>query len=268
MATSSEATIAVPPLAPQVLSGSFALRVVSGRVRILGCDLSADAGWHTVHSPAGGLVAALQTASAVSRGARVLMRRAEAEASVAGSARTRAKRPRLDPSATVVEGHGSDEDVEEDGSEPGLRSSPAVDADTVEARLGIRRLEAPDRPLRLGALVPPAWETAIDALVQVLASAASAAASAASPVVVLCGARNVGKSSFARLLLNRALSEGAPGVRFLESDLGQPEFTPAGLVVCARRLEPLSPSRLSSFCRLRPVSPACSICAPASRCTV
>ena len=225
MSKSSE-TIAVQPLAPQVLAGSFAMRVVSGRVRILGCDLSADAGWHTVHSPAGGLIAALQTSSAVSRGARVLMRRAEAEASVGGSVHTRTKRPR------------SEEDVEEDGSEPGLRSSPAVDADSLEARLGIRRLEAPDRPLRLGALVPPSWETTIDALVQVLAPATSAAVSATSPVVVLCGARNVGKSSFARLLLNRALSEGATGVRFLESDLGQPEFTPAGLVSLHNVSEP------------------------------
>ena len=49
-------------------------------------------------------------------------------------------------------------------------------------------------------------------------------------MVLLCGARNVGKSSFARLLLNRALSEGAKRLRFLECDLGQSEFTPPGLV--------------------------------------
>ncbi|KAI9276132.1 Pre-mRNA cleavage complex II protein Clp1-domain-containing protein [Sporodiniella umbellata] len=49
------------------------------------------------------------------------------------------------------------------------------------------------------------------------------------PVSVVCGAKNQGKSTFARYLLHRLLSEYKT-VAYLETDPGQTEFTPAGLI--------------------------------------
>jgi len=45
--------------------------------------------------------------------------------------------------------------------------------------------------------------------------------------VAVTGSRGVGKSTLARLLVN-ALLGSAPCVAFLDTDLGQPEFTPSG----------------------------------------
>jgi len=45
--------------------------------------------------------------------------------------------------------------------------------------------------------------------------------------VAVTGSRGVGKSTFARQLVNALLS-AAPCVAFLDTDLGQPEFTPSG----------------------------------------
>nr|CCA14231.1 conserved hypothetical protein [Albugo laibachii Nc14] len=47
--------------------------------------------------------------------------------------------------------------------------------------------------------------------------------------IVVCGAKGVGKSTFCRYLINQLLSEH-PVVAFLDTDLGQPELTPPGLV--------------------------------------
>uniref|UniRef100_A0A1I8G5B5 CLP1_P domain-containing protein n=1 Tax=Macrostomum lignano TaxID=282301 RepID=A0A1I8G5B5_9PLAT len=47
---------------------------------------------------------------------------------------------------------------------------------------------------------------------------------------VVCGPRNSGKSSVARCLINRLLSEGVASVAYLDCDPGQTEFTPPGFV--------------------------------------
>ncbi|KAI8352479.1 Pre-mRNA cleavage complex II protein Clp1-domain-containing protein [Choanephora cucurbitarum] len=50
------------------------------------------------------------------------------------------------------------------------------------------------------------------------------------PVVsVVCGAKDMGKSSFSRYLINRLLSK-YKHVAYLEADVGQSEFTPSGLL--------------------------------------
>ena len=43
----------------------------------------------------------------------------------------------------------------------------------------------------------------------------------------MCGSKNVGKSGFAKLLANNLLNR-ASQVGFMDTDLGQPEFTPPG----------------------------------------
>ena len=188
VAVTSEHTLTIDPYTPLAFTGSVELQVVAGRVRVLGCELTADDSssmWHTIHSPAGGLTAALQTPSAINSGTRVLLRRIEP------AAQTSSNRQRSND-------------------------------DNLYTQFGLQTIPVPSLNTRLGSIVPLAWEATIDALAPLLASS--------SAVVLLCGARNVGKSSFGRLLLNRALGEGAQRLRFLESDLGQCEFTPPGLV--------------------------------------
>ncbi|XP_044954230.1 polynucleotide 5'-hydroxyl-kinase NOL9-like [Hordeum vulgare subsp. vulgare] len=49
------------------------------------------------------------------------------------------------------------------------------------------------------------------------------------PVVVVCGPGNSGKSAFSRLLLNTLIAR-YKRVAYLDTDVGQPEFTPPGFV--------------------------------------
>uniref|UniRef100_A0A1A8PTH5 Polynucleotide 5'-hydroxyl-kinase NOL9 n=2 Tax=Nothobranchius rachovii TaxID=451742 RepID=A0A1A8PTH5_9TELE len=57
-------------------------------------------------------------------------------------------------------------------------------------------------------------------------------------VVLVCGTKNVGKSTFIRNLINTALNHTA-AVDYLEGDLGQTEFTPAGCLSLSTVTEPL-----------------------------
>ncbi|KAF1326326.1 Polynucleotide 5'-hydroxyl-kinase nol9, partial [Globisporangium splendens] len=56
--------------------------------------------------------------------------------------------------------------------------------------------------------------------------------------IVVCGAKGVGKSTFCRYLVNRLLSHYGM-VAFLDTDLGQSEFTPPGLVSLHALVSPL-----------------------------
>ncbi|XP_076840173.1 polynucleotide 5'-hydroxyl-kinase NOL9 [Brachyhypopomus gauderio] len=58
------------------------------------------------------------------------------------------------------------------------------------------------------------------------------------PVILVCGARNAGKSTFNRHLINTLLNHTA-SVDYLECDLGQTEFTPPGCLSLSTVTEPL-----------------------------
>lgn len=58
------------------------------------------------------------------------------------------------------------------------------------------------------------------------------------PVILVCGTKNVGKSTFIRVLINTLLNYTA-SVDYLEGDLGQTEFTPAGCLSLLTVREPL-----------------------------
>lgn len=75
---------------------------------------------------------------------------------------------------------------------------------------------------------PSEWDLLIEKLVPLLTITSQTTTSTAA-VILVCGARNVGKSSFCRRLLNRAL-EASATARFLECDVGQSEFTPPSLM--------------------------------------
>lgn len=57
-------------------------------------------------------------------------------------------------------------------------------------------------------------------------------------VVLVCGAKNVGKSTFIRTLINTLLNH-TTSVDYMEGDLGQTEFTPAGCLSLSTVREPL-----------------------------
>ena len=71
------------PGEPLGFTGVVEVAVVQGCLRVLGFDLRAPQAssgtleWHTIHSPAGGLIASLEAASIVSSGAKVVLRRAK-----------------------------------------------------------------------------------------------------------------------------------------------------------------------------------------------
>lgn len=48
-------------------------------------------------------------------------------------------------------------------------------------------------------------------------------------IILICGPRNVGKSTFSRLVINTLLNKHKR-IAYLETDVGQCEFTPSGLV--------------------------------------
>ena len=313
-ATSQLQEMTVHPLEATPLVGHVAIRVLSGRIRILGYDFAPasddeDEHWLTLHSPAGGLTAVLQTPSAISCAARVLLRSlSESIGLEAATAQTSVKRKRqakeLEADVYGEDGEGGEggeggEDGEDDLDDPiddlrpsapgrGRAASTAGNSAVEEARLGIRLLKGVPSAIaeeRLGALVPVAWAAALQTLAGSLsvplpdtasedeqlrsespparAPPASAAVGSSSvgaasaqhgvqhgAVVLLCGARNVGKSSFGRLLVNRLLSDarewgaqhgGACSgcVGWLECDPGQSEMAPAGMVSWHDVSEPL-----------------------------
>eukprot|EP00887_Chlorella_sp_A99_P005329 scaffold1.g5329.t1 len=95
------------------------------------------------------------------------------------------------------------------------------------ARLGFEAYLDDDPAAPVALPLPPLWHQAAG---EVAASVVAGAAVGAQPaLVVVCGAKKVGKSTFARLLTNMLLNHH-PAVAFLDTDCGQPEFTPPGLV--------------------------------------
>ena len=74
--------------------------------------------------------------------------------------------------------------------------------------------------------MPPLWEATVNSIV--------GSSSNTPPTVLVCGAKNMGKSTLARYLVNRLLSalrgDGVKEVAYIDTDLGQTEFTPPGFV--------------------------------------
>ncbi|KAI9598172.1 hypothetical protein BDF19DRAFT_433744 [Syncephalis fuscata] len=58
------------------------------------------------------------------------------------------------------------------------------------------------------------------------------------PIILITGAKNMGKSTFSRYLVNMLLNS-YPEIAYLDGDLGQPEFTPSGFVSLHRITEPI-----------------------------
>nr|KYP54825.1 Nucleolar protein 9 [Cajanus cajan] len=63
--------------------------------------------------------------------------------------------------------------------------------------------------------IPEQWSEAAESIVY----------SSRPPIILICGAKNCGKTTFSRYLLNVLLHK-YPKVAYLDTDVGQPEFTP------------------------------------------
>ncbi|KAI9086502.1 hypothetical protein K1719_031586 [Acacia pycnantha] len=71
-------------------------------------------------------------------------------------------------------------------------------------------------------LIPEEWSEAVDSI-------AYDSASSPPPVAFICGPKNCGKTTFSRYLLN-VLLQRYRKVAYLDTDVGQPEFTPPGFL--------------------------------------
>jgi polynucleotide 5'-hydroxyl-kinase GRC3/NOL9 len=88
---------------------------------------------------------------------------------------------------------------------------------------------------------PPPLRAALATAVAALAPAAAAAAAAAGPpVCAVVGGKGTGKSTAAVLLVNALLAGGHARVAFLECDLGQPEFSPPGVLALTLVTQPVA----------------------------
>ncbi|RLN98742.1 hypothetical protein BBJ28_00005347 [Nothophytophthora sp. Chile5] len=74
------------------------------------------------------------------------------------------------------------------------------------------------------------WQATVDRLVANLLAGPESSGSPLGPQkIIVCGAKGVGKSTFCRYVVNRLLAHFGT-VAFLDTDLGQSELTPPGLV--------------------------------------
>ncbi|OWY93085.1 hypothetical protein PHMEG_00037648 [Phytophthora megakarya] len=81
--------------------------------------------------------------------------------------------------------------------------------------------------------ITEAWQSTVDKL-----QASLLEENPMSQKIVVCGGKGVGKSTFCRYMLNRLLAKFGT-VAFLDTDLGQSELTPSGLVALHAMTTPL-----------------------------
>ncbi|XP_032057582.1 polynucleotide 5'-hydroxyl-kinase NOL9 [Aythya fuligula] len=99
--------------------------------------------------------------------------------------------------------------------------------DAVLASVGIVKC-SPDN----GLLVSKSMFLALEELIQ-----ACCAEDEGVPVIMVCGPKSIGKSTFNRYLINLLLNH-LPSVEYMECDIGQTEFTPPGCVSLSSVTEP------------------------------
>ncbi|KAM8989626.1 polynucleotide 5'-hydroxyl-kinase NOL9 isoform 1-T1 [Ara ararauna] len=100
--------------------------------------------------------------------------------------------------------------------------------DAVLASVGIMKC-SPER----GLLVSESMGLALEELIQACCEEDEGV-----PVVLVCGPKNTGKSTFNRYLINLLLNR-LPSVDYMECDIGQTEFTPPGCVSLSNVTEPV-----------------------------
>lgn len=139
-----------------------------------------------------------------------------------------------------------------------LRGKAGKDDNAAGVRIGmVKGRSAPSRLVTNGNM----WVDTADSIM------ADAASMQRAPVVVICGAKGAGKSTMARYIVNRILGSqrgsesrffdepkgrvGDLGVAYLETDVGQPELTPPGVVSLHVLIEPLLAQPHVHMCQQR-----------------
>ncbi|XP_063173766.1 polynucleotide 5'-hydroxyl-kinase NOL9 [Candoia aspera] len=107
-------------------------------------------------------------------------------------------------------------------------ASPFIPEDTVLASAGLGALDPGS-----GLLLSQSMLSAVAELIQACQDEDEGC-----PVILVCGPKSIGKSTFNRYLINLLLNS-LPCLEFLECDLGQPEFTPPGSISLVNVTEPL-----------------------------
>ncbi|XP_070812440.1 polynucleotide 5'-hydroxyl-kinase NOL9 [Pituophis catenifer annectens] len=105
---------------------------------------------------------------------------------------------------------------------------PVIPEDPVLASAGLGQLDPGS-----GLLVSQSMRSAIGELIH-----ACQVEDEGCPVILVCGPKSIGKSTFNRYLMNLLLNR-LPCLEYLECDLGQPEFTPPGCISLVNVREPL-----------------------------
>ncbi|BBH03877.1 Pre-mRNA cleavage complex II protein family, partial [Prunus dulcis] len=91
-----------------------------------------------------------------------------------------------------------------------------------EGERGMASRSEPENPSP-NIYIPPEWSEAADCI-------AYDSVTSPPPIAIVCGAKNCGKSTFSRYLLN-ILLQRYKKVGYLDTDVGQPEFSPPDLTI-------------------------------------
>lgn len=135
---------------------------------------------------------------------------------------------------------GSDDAARRESSPESADDGDEMDVDSTAAvgrKRGIEHGEAGGNKKRKDAeedmrslVFPPSWRSAADVILVGRSEATNSQQEDCcfdTPVVAICGPKNAGKSTFGRYLVNNLLNR-FDAVGYLDTDLGQPEFTVPG----------------------------------------
>ncbi|CAG0882541.1 unnamed protein product [Darwinula stevensoni] len=219
------------------LKGCVELRVISGRIKIMGYEITVRDGFLPLVSSAVCAVLSLNTLppdgpcpkdvtnALLAYGVRVRYPRDEVFVIV---------RPLKSPVLCTLKHYY-----------PGVFSPPPIRQDippnlqnlirNLQEKVGLRILD-PNDPIN-GVLpllhIPSEWEDAVNQIVQ------KKHVTEWPPRVVICGDQNTGKSTLARYLVNRLLSSRCKEVLYLDVDPGQSEFTVSTCLSLVKVMKPL-----------------------------
>ncbi|KAM6402480.1 polynucleotide 5'-hydroxyl-kinase NOL9 isoform 2-T2 [Rhynochetos jubatus] len=242
-AAEGSAVLLLAPRQPLTFTGKCRLRCLYGAVRLLGFAVASHHPGLPVFSPATHCALSLEALpadrppAADLRQLRAAVRAAMRAHSVRRQARVNVM-ARFTPECAVVLLQHLDTPVTRYLlSHPPLsrlfepqkkEESSFTSEDAVLASVGIVKC-SPDR----GLLVSDSMVLALEELLQ-----ACCAEDEGVPVILVCGPKNTGKSTFNRYLINLLLNR-LPSVEYMECDIGQTEFTPPGCVSLSSVTEPI-----------------------------
>ncbi|KAH9916798.1 uncharacterized protein B0H18DRAFT_1124020 [Fomitopsis serialis] len=211
--------IVLHPSNSLALLGTYRLTVLQGAVSLMGSVLTASRTCHRVFAPRSSPIPVLRSIAASLNGPQ--------------SAMPDRVRSTLGPGATVVLLQELQTGVERLGTvcrtfegvfSPSRSQSKMP---TVELNLrGVYMLQAETSDTS-PFIMPPSWDATISSMVDHNANPQEM--NYPRSVYLVKGPRNTGKSTFGKVLLNALLTRYRR-VAFLECDMGQSEFTPAGMV--------------------------------------